>query len=432
MTYEEALQWIHGRLKFGTRPGLHRIIALLEKLGNPQDKIKTVHVAGTNGKGSTVTFLNMLLQEKGLKVGTFTSPYIERFNERICLNSEQISDEDLVRWVKKIKPLVMELDRDEALSGITEFEIITALMYDYFFEKKIDIGIIEVGLGGLLDSTNVITPLLSIITTIGYDHLDILGDTLGEIAAQKAGIIKKQRPVIVGRMPKEAYEVIKKVAVEKESPVYTVALDFFVEYGHPIEPWGEQFTFKRKNFSLDRLEIGLLGKHQTDNASLAIEASLQLGAQLNFSLQESEIRRALKAAFWPGRMEKIADEPMIILDGAHNEPAVQVLVENVKKEFAGKDIYILFAALTTKNVQGMLTLLQKIPREHLYLTQFDYPKAVSSSMYQSMAIKEPVLITEYWQEALQQIVHDVSSEDVILITGSLYFISQVRTFLFTE
>lgn len=192
-----SIDWIHSRLKFGIKPGLSRIVYLLEQLGNPQNKFKTVHVAGTNGKGSTVTFLSNILQQYGLQVGTFTSPYIEIFNERIAINGRYISDEDLNRIVGVIKPIVLKMDEDVDLVNITEFEILTAIGYYYFADQAVDIALIEVGLGGLYDSTNVITPLVSAITTIGMDHQDILGDTLAKIASEKAGIIKSGVPVVV-------------------------------------------------------------------------------------------------------------------------------------------------------------------------------------------------------------------------------------------
>lgn len=217
-----SIDWIHSRLKFGIKPGLSRIIHLLELLDNPQDKLKTVHIAGTNGKGSTVTFLSNILQTYGLKVGTFTSPYIEIFNERIAINGNFISDEDLDRIVAVIKPLVLEMDQDADLAHITEFEILTAIGFVYFYEQSVNLAIIEVGLGGLYDSTNVITPLVAAITSIGLDHQDILGNNLTQIAQQKAGIIKPHVPVVVGNgqgMPDEAYAAIIAIASSQSAPI---------------------------------------------------------------------------------------------------------------------------------------------------------------------------------------------------------------------
>ena len=191
-----AIEWIHSRLPFGTRPGLERVQALLALVDHPEASVPTIHIAGTNGKGSTVNYLMEMIKETGLTVGTYTSPYIESFNERIAIDGRPIADEALVSLVDKYQPLVAQLDEDEAVKGITEFETLTAMALDYFREQAVDVAIIEVGLGGLLDSTNVVQPLLCGITTIGLDHTDILGDTLEKIAAQKAGIIKPNIPVV--------------------------------------------------------------------------------------------------------------------------------------------------------------------------------------------------------------------------------------------
>lgn len=210
LTIEEAIEWIHSRLPFGSRPGLDRINALLEKIDHPENKVPTIHIAGTNGKGSTVTYLRCLLEEMGLKVGTFTSPYIESFNERIAINGQPISDEQLITYVEKYQPIIKELDQITEVAGITEFETLTGMALDYFVNEQVDIAVVEVGLGGLLDSTNVVKPLLTGITTIGKDHTEILGETIAEIAYQKAGIIKEKVPVVTGNICADALAVIEK------------------------------------------------------------------------------------------------------------------------------------------------------------------------------------------------------------------------------
>ncbi len=207
-TEKEAIDWIHSRLKFGSRPGLDRIEAILSALGNPEKKVRMIHIAGTNGKGSTVSYLKHLLMQTGLTVGTFTSPYIECFNERIAINQQMIQAEQLADLTWRVKAVVEKLDEDSHLSGATEFEILTAMGFLYFYEQQVDVAIIEVGLGGLLDCTNVITPDLVGITTIGLDHQDILGETLEEIAFQKAGIIKDKVPVVCGNIETAAMSVI--------------------------------------------------------------------------------------------------------------------------------------------------------------------------------------------------------------------------------
>lgn len=422
MNYEETVEWIHGRLKFGIRPGLTRINYILDELDNPQHRLKTVHIGGTNGKGSTTTFLRCLLEETGLTVGTFTSPYIEQFSERIAINGQPIPDQDLVDVFNKVKPIVDEMDQDEELKNTVEFEILTAMMYQYFYEQGVDIVLVEVGLGGRMDSTNVIHPLVSTITTIGMDHTDILGETIEEIAYQKAGIIKIKTPVVVGKVEDAAFNVFKAEAEEYGSPVYRYGVDFMSEYLQPLDSWGESFNFASRALNLDHVSTSLLGRHQVDNASVAIQTYVLICEKLGLRVQGKTIKAGLKKASWPGRMEKISDEPLIILDGAHNEHAMSVLKENLLTEFKGKTIHTIFAALSTKDIKGMLQDLGEVPNLNLRVTTFDYPKAFTKEQYEALDL-EPY---DNWESALSDVLHELSGDDVVLITGSLYFISQVR------
>lgn len=431
MTEQEAIEWIHSRLPFGSRPGLVRINALLQLLGNPQNKLKVIHIGGTNGKGSTVAFLRCLLQEQGFSVGTYTSPYIETFNERISLDGVPIPGDDLVRLVKQVQPLVAQLDADEETKYITEFEIMTGMMFSYFAEKKPDFVIVEVGLGGLLDCTNVVDPLVSGITTIGLDHTDILGETLEEIAYQKAGIIKKNRPVVTGNIREEALTVIEKKAAETASPLYRLNQEFSVIDEGPDEQWGERMSFQNADWQIKHLFLPLLGKHQTENAGVALEIFCLLSQMCDFHFSNREVQRAMEQVRWAGRMEKILDEPLVILDGAHNDHAVQVLVRNLKKEFSGRKIYVLFAALTTKDVSKMIPDLLSVPELSLAFCEFDYPKATTKAGYQEMFGADAAVYPD-WRTGIGALMQQMSSEDVLLITGSLYFISQVREGLLNE
>ena len=296
MKIEEAINWIHSRLPFGSRPGLDRVEALLEVVGHPEEKVKTIHIAGTNGKGSTVTYLRYLLEEAGLTVGTFTSPYIESFNERISINGQGIPDESLIRFVKKYQPLVEQMDQFEAVAGITEFETLTAMAFDYFLEEQVDVAIIEVGLGGLLDSTNVAKPLLTGITTIGMDHTDILGDTIEEIAAQKAGIIKQNVPLVTGNILPEALAVIEKQAKLKNATQYVWGEAYTVSYKHPAEEWGEIFSFQNEFGKIPKLTIHMIGRHQVENAGMAIEMYQIYCGLMNLPFREKDVINGLKKA----------------------------------------------------------------------------------------------------------------------------------------
>lgn len=426
MTYEEALAWIHGRLKLGSRPGLIRVEALLDRLGNPHKGLPAIHVAGTNGKGSTVAFLNSLLSVQGLKVGTFTSPYITRFNERIGLNGEPISDDALVALVMKIKPLVEELDQDKLVGGITEFELVTVMMFSYFKEQQVDVALIEVGLGGLLDSTNVIEqPIASVITTIGMDHMDILGDTIEKIAYQKAGIIKKHAPIIVGDLPLEALVVMEDVSEEKESEISVLGEQFrYMELGCVAG----HFDFSNENHHFGDLFIPLKGHHQFANASVAIETLLTIAPKFNLKTDIEMIQKGLNQVTWPGRMEVMSTNPLIIIDGAHNEPAIGVLINNIHKDFSEKKVKVLFAAINTKDVSSMLLSLKKTVNQDLFITTFDYPTALGVEEYPEVGLEKEAFKAD-WQEAIKEIKESLQPEDVFIITGSLYFISQVRNYL---
>ncbi|MGM0123510.1 dihydrofolate synthase/folylpolyglutamate synthase [Enterococcus sp. AZ194] len=430
MTIEEAIEWIHSRLPFGSRPGLDRVNALLDRVNHPEKKVPTIHIAGTNGKGSTVTDLRCLLEEVGLSVGTFTSPYIERFNERIAINGHPISDKQFIQYAEKYQVLVEKMDREQEVSGITEFETLTAMAFDYFLQEKVDVAIIEVGLGGLLDSTNVAVPMLTAITTIGLDHTDILGDTIEEIAFQKAGIIKEGIPVVTGNISEQAMAVILEEAGKKQAPVRQYEKDYRVEYLHPDERWGEVFNFYNEAGRLIKLKTSLLGRHQVENAGVAIELFYQYCALKGLTFQQREIASGLANARWPGRMERLSEEPLVILDGAHNEHAIRRLVQTMKKEFKGYELHILFSGLKTKNIEEMLTLLKTIPNVHIYLTTFDYPRAIELKTFAHLA-DEQLTIVSLWQFGLAEILEKMDSENLLLVTGSLYFVSEVREFLLT-
>ncbi|MEG0475106.1 MAG: folylpolyglutamate synthase/dihydrofolate synthase family protein [Carnobacterium sp.] len=423
-TYEEALSWIHGTSVFGMKPGLKRMEWMLKRLGHPDKKIKAIHVAGTNGKGSTVTFLRNMLEANGQVVGTFTSPYIKTFNERISVNGEPISDEEILRLANTVYPLTLELEATE-FGGPSEFEIITTMMFLYFGEGHADVVIVEVGLGGLLDSTNVVVPIVSAITTIGLDHTKILGETLPEIALQKAGIIKPGVPVVTGNIPEEAMQVIEKYAEEQGSEIERFSHDFSVSKWQTLPTWGEQFTFEDEHIYLNQLQIEMLGKHQIENAAVAIETLRIYSHKTGLAVSHEAMRRGLKQAFWPGRMEKINDEPLMILDGAHNEPAIRRLAETIKHDFSQQEIYLIFAALRDKALGPMLDVLTELPNVHLVLTSFDFPRAATIDDLSSYADSRTIM-KEQWQEALVDTMKEMDESDIVLITGSLYFISEVR------
>ncbi|ETD05863.1 tetrahydrofolate synthase [Lactococcus garvieae TRF1] len=423
MTIETALEWIHSRLKFNIRPGLTRIEALLKLLGNPEKELSMLHIAGTNGKGSTVAFTRGILEQLGLTVATFTSPFIETFGERMAINGHPIPDEKLIKYVEQLKPLVEEMDKDARLAGITEFEIITALAFRYFADEHVDVALIEVGLGGLLDSTNVIQPVATAITTIGMDHMDILGDTLEKIAAQKAGIIKPYTPLVTGKIADEALAVIAETAQTNQAKHYQYGIDYQVEI---LE--NERFNYKDDEIHLLNLEKSLLGLHQIDNAALAVKLTMVYAHKVGLSLSEEAIRVGLRRTFWPARMEEVSQAPLTLLDGAHNVHAMQRLLENLKNEFSGRKITILFSALVTKDITEMIKMLQTVDNSKLILTTFDYPKALKLEDFAYLE-KENVTLAEDWKSTYASLKENLHEDDVLLMTGSLYFMSQIRAYI---
>ena len=423
MTIETALEWIHSRLKFNIRPGLTRIEALLKLLGNPEKELLMLHIAGTNGKGSTVAFTRGILEQLGLNVATFTSPFIETFGERMAINGHPIPDEKLIKYVEQLKPLVEKMDKDARLAGITEFEIITALAFRYFADEHVDVALIEVGLGGLLDSTNVIQPVATAITTIGMDHMDILGGTLEKIAAQKAGIIKPYTPLVTGKIADEALAVIAETAQTNQAKHYQYGIDYQVEI---LE--NERFNYKDDEIYLLNLEKSLLGLHQIDNAALAVKLTMVYAHKVGLSLSEEAIRVGLRRTFWPARMEEVSQAPLTLLDGAHNVHAMQRLLENLKNEFSGRKITILFSALVTKDITEMIKMLQTVDNSKLILTTFDYPKALKLEDFAYLE-KENVSLAEDWKSTYATLKENLHEDDVLLMTGSLYFMSQIRAYI---
>ncbi len=428
-TYDEALTWIHSRLRLGMKPGLSRMEWMMERLGHPKNKIKAIHVAGTNGKGSTVSYIRNILQEAGYTIGTFTSPYIETFNERISVNGKPISNDEIVSLLQRIKPLAEELEKTE-LGGPTEFEVITAMALYYFGENtEIDFVLMEVGLGGRLDSTNVINPLVSIITSIGFDHMNILGDTIEEIAGEKAGIIKPNVPVITAVAQQEAIEVISNKAIEENSPFFRLGQDFFILDHHSND--GEVFKVKTQNKTFQNLQISMKGTHQVRNASLAVMAVHLLQNSGAIQVGDSELAEGLEKTKWIGRFEEISKNPLVILDGAHNPEGINSLTDTIGTHLKGKEIHIIFSALSDKKLDGMIGQLEKVAKT-LTFTTFEYPRAASTGeLYANSSASEQIDTVDNWQEAVEGGLKRVSSDEhaALVITGSLYFISEVRSYL---
>ncbi len=430
--YDDALAFIHGRTKFKKIPTLKRMRRFLQELGNPQENLDYLHITGTNGKGSTTAMLRSMLMADGLSVGTFTSPFIVRFNERISLNGQPIPDDELVKTVQKVAPVVDYLDEVLPEGGPTEFEIDTAIMFTWFAKMRPDVVILEVGIGGLFDSTNVIVPKVSGIVSVGYDHMNVLGDTLGEIAAQKAGIIKPKAPVVIGRLPKAARQVIIEAAQDKQAPLYENGRQFTAKKlnDHQLK---NEIEYDGLMIHRQRFQLGLLGEYQVDNAAVAITMAQLYLKQQGLPIDVRSFRQGLADTRWPGRLEVVNDSPLVVLDGAHNLPGMQALTTTIKDDFKNMEIYVLVAILADKQYQLMLGEIASLPNVHLMLTNFagpgpKRPSADLKKAAQDIETRWPIKTAASWQEGLLKISKEASADDAILITGSLYFISEVRSF----
>ncbi|WP_349408040.1 folylpolyglutamate synthase/dihydrofolate synthase family protein [Pseudalkalibacillus sp. SCS-8] len=429
-TYEETMHWIHELLAFGMKPGLIRMEMMLDELGHPERKRDAIHIAGTNGKGSTLTYLRCMLEEAGYKVGTFTSPYIEQFNERISINGSPIDDDDLVRVANKVRPVVEKVAASQ-YGTPTEFEVITVIAFEYFanFEKP-DLVILETGLGGRFDSTNVIQPILTGITNIGYDHTAILGDTLPEIAIEKSGIMKQGIPMVTGVEQAEALTVVEEQAEKKNVLLYKLGEDYQILQHQSLRD-GERFSLRTPNTVYDEVTIGMSGLHQVKNAAMAITMLENLMEHHPYKVTESQMYQGLMKATWPGRFEKVSERPLIILDGAHNQEGVQSLNQTLISHYPNHTKRLIFSAMKDKPIDKMLSVLYDSV-DHITFTSFDFPRASSArSLYDHSRFPEKDVIEDY-REAIRIERNLMGENDILIITGSLYFISAVREYLKNE
>ncbi len=424
----ENNQWIANYRTDQPHFGLERMVELLALRGNPHLKLKVIHIGGTNGKGSTIAFLKSMLEKLGLRVGVFSSPYLIHYTEQISINGESIPEAKLETLMADYRSL-LEGESAANLQGTTEFEIITAIAYDYFASEQVDVAIMEVGMGGLLDSTNVCQPILTGITTIGLDHVALLGDTLEAIAEQKAGIIKQGVPLVTGRIAPEALAVIDSIAEGKDAPRLAYGTDYQVRHKESVVT-GQVFDYTSV-VRQGRFQTGLLGLHQIENAGMAIALLDTFCQEDGRELASNDLlAQALEETSWPGRLEIVSRDPLMILDGAHNPHAIKALLATLQERFADYRKEILFTCIKTKALEDMLDLLGAMPDTELTLTHFDDSRATDESVLKEAA-KSRNLSYQGWQEFLEQKLTDKKEEKqtVRIVTGSLYFLSQVRAYL---
>ena len=407
----EVEKWLHSRIGLNFRSGLGRMQRAVDLLGNPEQTYPIIHVTGTNGKGSTIAFMRELFVSHGKKVGTFTSPHIVSIHDRICINGNPISDADFIRIADQVKE--MELKLLETHDQLSFFELLTLIALLYFREQEVDLVLLEVGIGGLLDTTNVVTGEIAVITSIGLDHQETLGDSLELIAEQKAGIFKPEKAALIANLAPEAQLVCQKIAEDLDVTFSQADKDFSFKKGH----------FSSSLADLPQLKLGLEGAYQEENAALAIQAFLLFMNQRGEMVHEDVVRRALQYTRWAGRLEAVTEH--IYLDGAHNLPALERLVEFIQEKIQqGYQPQILFGALKRKDYSGMLTYLtDHLPDTALYVTSFDYQGSLEEqdlSGYHRVAS---------YRDFIDEFEKSAGEKDLLFVTGSLYFISEVRAYL---
>lgn len=412
------VEYLYGLQRHGIKPGLERITALLRALGDPQDSFKSVHVAGTNGKGSVSSMTASVLNEAGYRTGLYTSPHLSKFNERISVSGKNITDKELVEAASEVKAA---LKRSSA-SGVTFFEFTTAMAFLHFRKKKVEFAVVETGMGGRLDATNLVTPLVSVITNIALDHTEWLGPTLKDVAAEKAGIIKPGVPVVTGESAKAPLSVIRAATKKASSPLHVMGKDFHAE-GAPAS-----FSYSGLSAGLDRLKLKLQGSHQVRNASLAL-AVIELLRSRGVAVKEKAIRKGLAGAAWPGRFEVLSKRPLVVLDGAHNPSgaaALKVALSSLKK----KRLILVIGMMSDKDMTGILKEL--VPACDLVIAT--RPKGERSATLASIGraasrYGKPVTGTDNVADACEKALYLASPADCVCVSGSLFTVAEAREYL---
>lgn len=419
MDYDAAIQAMNIPDHPTKRKGMTEIRHACDILGEPQNHIQTIHVAGTNGKGSTAKMIQTMLEKAGYRVGLFTSPSLYEFNERIRINETYISDGDLVRYSNDMRERLIS----EHVQ-LSEFEWFTVLAFWYFYRQQVDVAIIEVGIGGLLDATNVIDqPLVSVITHIGRDHMEILGDTLEKIAAQKAGIIKPHVPVVCYPQDPQVMKVIHAVADQKHARLIIPDDDQIKITTRQSS--GQTFNYKRWN----HLTLRLLGDHQVVNAITALETMIYLSESNVFHLTDANIRDGLEKTYWPGRMECINEEPLIVVDGAHNPQGIASLANTLKEYYPNKRIIGITATMKDKAIEDMIPQMAPLIDEYFVLSIQDLPRSLDPNILKAKIeayADRPVTISESVADAFHQAMSTLTDDDLLLCYGSLYLVSDFR------
>ena len=423
MKYEEAMKYITEVGNFGSNYGLERTYKLLEHLGNPERDLKLIHIAGTNGKGSTTSMITEILTGEGYKVGMYTSPFIEEFEERIQINRNNIPKESLAILMDEIKVAVDKVI-EAGYNHPTEFEIITVLMLLYFKKENIDFGVIEVGLGGTLDSTNVIKPIIQVITSISFDHTNLLGNTLEKIAREKAGIIKKGIPTVIYPQQEEVLKVIKNKCFEMDSELY-IANNENLKFENIVN-LDKPYQLLKYNNEIDIL-LPLLGEHQIINLSVAMQAIEVLNNKNIIDISIANIVKSIKNVSWKGRLEVLSNNPYVVIDGAHNIQGIKTLSRNIKKYFKYENLYLILGILADKDVEEMIKIITPMAKKVYSVTPNSIRGELAESLKDEVSkFNKNCKAFDKYEEAYLEALNDASEKDLILASGSLYMIGDMR------
>lgn len=426
--YQEALDYLYSFVDYSLTHSLRysaekfdlgRMVAFLDLLGNPQQQFPSIHIAGTKGKGSTAAMIASSLRAAGYRVGLYTSPHLQEYAERIQVNGQSILPKDLVDLVNYVRPFVAQIER------LTTFEITTAIGFLYFARQKVNAAVVEVGLGGRLDATNVITPLVSVITSLSMDHMAILGDTLPKIAFEKAGIIKPGRPVVTSVQRADALAVIEQVAAERQSSIIEVGRDIlYAPVAHSLS--GQTLRVWKTGETPLELSIPLLGLHQVENAATAY-AALQVASSQGLKVDEEQIRAGFAEVRWPGRFEILRHDPPVIVDSAHNRDSAHRLRQALDDYLPDQPVVLLYGASEDKDVEGMFAEL--MPRvEYLVATQSVHPRAMVADQLVALAQQFgcPAEAALPLENGLAVALKRAGEHAVVLATGSLFIAAAVR------
>lgn len=420
-SYTKALEFLYGLQRYGIKPGLETTRALLARLGSPERQFPSLHVGGTNGKGATAAMGASILQAAGYRVGLYTSPHLVDFRERLRVNGEAIPEDRIADLVGRVRAA-----QGHDLSP-TFFEFTTVMAFQHFADSAVDLAVYEVGMGGRFDATNVLRPLVSVITNVSLDHEAFLGDTVGQIAFEKAGIVKPEVPLVVGRLSPDAADVIRTVASERGAPWYELNREFRCEGDHLT---GIEYQGIERSYS--GLTCPLPGVHQLENAGCAL-AMVELAAAQGFPVSERAVRSGLSGVSWEGRLERVEEQPLLLLDGAHNPAAAQALalyLTELRSERPGARLILLVGMMRDKDREGFFRILLPLVDE-VILTQASLPRAATVHMLREAIGQraEGVHEAPAPADALAQARRLAGPEDVILVTGSLLLVGEVKALL---